>query len=263
MKKAFTIWAMVVVSFAVRGTNLSGSVPIGPSTLPDWKPDAQVKLGWIFDDPKSPVDLDIRYGWDRYVGGEETPPDWIYDADRVDPWGGNPAQWYIKIPNLINDNPYKNFWLSFIYERDNTYQGSRVFTNLDWYPSETLETVTVFEDMFDSSGDPTDNVFLAAYGRMTIAYTLFPNPQYEEIWIGVTGSPANSFDLVEAYVITQCVSAPCIVDMDDLLFFVDDWLKTEPGLVADFVGDDGIVDLLDFTYLAEYWMSNCPSGWPW
>ena len=220
-----------------------------------------MKLGWIFDDPNNPQDSDIQVGWDRYVGGEPTPPDWDYDAARLEPWGNNPGQWYIQVPNLINNNPTKHFWLSYVYERDNTYQGPRAFTNMSWFPFFTYETIDVYEEMFDINGDPTGNPFEAAYGRMTIIYDMSPNPQYEEIYIGVTGSPAGSFHLVEAYVITQCV--PCVVDMDDLLFFLNDWLETGTELEADFVGEDNRVDLLDFSYLAGYWMSNCPENWPW
>ena len=156
-------------------------------------------------------------GWDKWVGNQ---PSWDYDESRVDPWGGNPAQWYIQIPNLNNNNLYKHFWLSHVYERDNTYQGNRAFTNISWFPFDTFETIGAYEDLFDINGNPTDNVFLAAYGRMTVIYDMSPNPQYEEIWLGVTGSPANGFHLLEAYVMTQCVAA-CDFDEDGNVNFDD------------------------------------------
>ena len=52
------------------------------------------------------------------------------------------------------------------------------------------------------SGNPTTNVDLGVYGRMTVVYDMFPNPQYEDIYLGVSGSPYNGFKLLEVYVMT-------------------------------------------------------------
>ena len=195
---------ILIVMLVVLSSTPARSITIGPSTQPDWEPETQVKLGWIFGDPSNPQSTDLLVGWDKWVGDQ---PSWDYDENRIDPWVGNPAQWYIRIPNLNNDNPCKHFWLSHVYERDNTYEGDRVFTNVSWSPFDTYETIHVGEELFDINGNPTANVFLAAYGRITAIYDMSPNPQYEELWLGVTGSPANSFKLLEVYVMTQCVTS--------------------------------------------------------
>ena len=55
----------------------------------------------------------------------------------------------------------------------------------------------------------------------------------------------------------------CIVGLDDLSYFSDYWLMTGSGLPADFLGSDNEVNLIDYSYLASYWMDYCPSSWPW
>lgn len=54
----------------------------------------------------------------------------------------------------------------------------------------------------------------------------------------------------------------CVVDMPDLARFVEEWLMSGTGLAADF-DDSGEVDLFDYSYLANYWLHNCPDSWPW
>ncbi|MHA2334655.1 MAG: hypothetical protein ACXAEU_21690, partial [Candidatus Hodarchaeales archaeon] len=66
--------ASVVGSFIGHG--ITPSIPlatvartnaeeIGPGTLPDWHTDAQVQLGWIFEDPINPQDSSPLTGWDK------------------------------------------------------------------------------------------------------------------------------------------------------------------------------------------------------
>jgi hypothetical protein len=255
---------ILVVMLAVLSSTPVRSITIGPSTQPDWEPEAQVKLGWIFDDPNNPQDTDPLAGWDTWVGNQ---PSWDYNSTRVDPWGDNPAQWYIHIPNLDNDNPYKHFWLSHVYERDNTYQGPRVFTNVSWSPFGTYETIHVSEEMFDVNGIPTGNPFLAAYGRVTAIYDMSPNPQYEELWLGVTGSPADGFKLLEVYVMTQCFVAACDFDEDGNVNFGDiavlalAW-RSEPGDgewnpdcdISD--PNDDVIDYSDLAVCVDNWLAD-------
>ena len=54
----------------------------------------------------------------------------------------------------------------------------------------------------------------------------------------------------------------CIVDLSDLAMFVDEWLTTGVEVAADF-DSSGEVDLIDYNYLANYWLNYCPNGWPW
>ena len=52
----------------------------------------------------------------------------------------------------------------------------------------------------------------------------------------------------------------CVVDMDDLLAFVADWLDdTDPPANLDGLGD---VDLYDYSIIASYWLNYCPDNWP-
>jgi len=208
---------VLVVMSAVLSSTPALSITIGPATQPGWEPQAQVKLGWIFGDPTNPQNTGAMSGWDKWVGSQ---PVWSYDGNRVDPWGGNPAQWYIRIPNLNNENPYKHFWMSYVYEHDNTYEDNRSFTNVDWFPFEDFAVISVQGEMFDSSGNPTNNVDLGVYGRMTVVYDMYPNPQYEDIYLGVAGTPFNDFKLLEVYIMTQCVAA-CDFDEDGSVNFRD------------------------------------------
>jgi len=58
----------------------------------------------------------------------------------------------------------------------------------------------------------------------------------------------------------------CTVNMPDLAAFQSEWLlkELEVGhpLDADF-NHSGQVDLVDFHYLANYWLKHCPLNWPW
>ena len=52
----------------------------------------------------------------------------------------------------------------------------------------------------------------------------------------------------------------CIVDLEDLMNFVTDWLN--PGDVdANLDGLNGVT-LEDFSILTHYWLNYCPDDWP-
>lgn len=54
----------------------------------------------------------------------------------------------------------------------------------------------------------------------------------------------------------------CWVDLPDLAKFLGYWLDGPgPGIPADF-DNSGTVDLVDYNYLAAYWLSYCPDNWP-
>jgi TolB protein len=59
------------------------------------------------------------------------------------------------------------------------------------------------------------------------------------------------------------VYQPCIVDVDDLVKFADEWLFDDrtPALNSDF-NADGKVDMSDFAALAAAWLAPCPQEWP-
>ncbi len=52
----------------------------------------------------------------------------------------------------------------------------------------------------------------------------------------------------------------CVVALDDLANFVDDWLLSGPGLVGDLSGDDD-VEFEDYSVFASWWRDYCPDGW--
>ena len=59
----------------------------------------------------------------------------------------------------------------------------------------------------------------------------------------------------------------CVVDLVDLYNFTSQWLDS--GDVEsnfdweDYPQPENRVDLYDYSYLANYWMSWCPDDWPW
>jgi hypothetical protein len=70
---------------------------------------------------------------------------------------------------------------------------------------------------------------------------------------------------VEDYFVT--IAPYCVVNYWDLDYFVDQWLVGGDA-EANFDWDDNPVpdnrvDFYDFNYLASYWMTWCPEGWPW
>lgn len=177
-------------------------VSIGPGTLPDWHEDAQVQLGWIFDDPTNPHNSNPLPGWNISVGDI---PVWDYDPNRT-AWD-QPAQWYIRIPNLNNDRPVKNFWISWVYDFDTYLEGLRSATSIDWFPDEGSENFQYNEEWFDSDGNLTTDYLEAVYARVTMSIDLYPNPQYEDIWLGTYGGVALAR---EVYILTLCPEPPPI-----------------------------------------------------
>ncbi|MFX1283106.1 MAG: hypothetical protein ACFFB5_05590 [Promethearchaeota archaeon] len=201
--------SIVTLAPMLTGTKILPAIPanvkvdeipgeIGPGTLPDWHEDAQVQLGWIFDDPTNPQESTPLPGWDKAIGDI---PVWSYIPNRTA--FGYPAQWYIRIPNLINDNPSKKFWISWVYEFD-TYlpEGLRSATNLEWYPDSGHGEPQYLEEWFDSDGELTTDFLQATHARVTQNLDLYPNPQYEDVWLGVYGGSKNA---VEVYIKTLCV----------------------------------------------------------
>jgi hypothetical protein len=173
---------------------------IGPGTLPDWHEDAQVQLGWIFDDPTNPQDSDPLPGWNISVGDI---PVWDYDPNRT-VWD-QPGQWYIRIPNLDIDKPVKNFWISWVYDFDTYLPGLRSATNFEWFPYYGFEDFQYIEEWFDGDGNLTTDHLEAVYARVTLSVNLYPNPQYEDIWLGTYGEIALAR---EVYIMTLCTELP-------------------------------------------------------
>jgi hypothetical protein len=201
-------------------------------------------------------------GWDEAIGEI---PVWDYDADRM-AWG-HPGQYYILINNLVNNNPVKHMWISWIYDFDTLASGTRVATNIDWYPFTGLQDHGLVDEWFDSSGNPTTNYLNAVYGRITFNLDLYPNPEYEEIWLGLY---SNTHYVREVYVKTLCVEA-CKGDFDgdgdvdgsDLAAFAANFGRTDCGIPTTCQGDfdnDGDVDGSDLSvFAADFGRTDCPT----
>jgi hypothetical protein len=52
----------------------------------------------------------------------------------------------------------------------------------------------------------------------------------------------------------------CVVALDDLANFADDWLLTGIGLAGD-LNSDNKVKFDDYSIVAWYWQDYCPAGW--
>ena len=244
MKKLFILSVLVIpLIFLVSTTVWSAGFAIGPGELPGWHTDSQVQLGWVFSDPKKPQESEPLPLWDRAIGDI---PVWDYDPSRT-AWG-NPAQWYIRIENLINDNPIKHFWISWVYSFDPYTPGPRAFTNIDWNPGAGYGNYQQIEEWFDESGNPTTNHLVARYARITISLDLYPNPQYEDIWLGTKGA----MEALEVYVKTLCI---------DLATFAADFGRTDCSMPTTCPGDfnnDGDVDGSDLaTFAADFGRTDC------
>ncbi|MHA1991574.1 MAG: hypothetical protein ACW98A_11465, partial [Candidatus Hodarchaeales archaeon] len=184
---------------------------IGPGDIPDWDADAQVKLGWIFDDSYNPQDSTPLDGWNTAIGDV---PVWDYNATRD--LDGSPAQWYIRIPNLANDNPMKKFWMTWVYRVDPASESMETSTNIDWYPFDDYENYQVTGESFDGNGNPTDNVDLIAYSRMTFSVDMYPNPEYEDIWLGVYEAQYVTEVYIETFCIVEIQPEPVIIGPGEL-----------------------------------------------
>jgi len=171
---------------------------IGPGALPDWHLDAQVQLGWVFEDPTNPQDTGPLPDWSKAIDG--IIPIWDYLPDRE--YNGDPAQWHIQIPNINNDNPSKKVWISCVYEYDSSIIGAQYALNISWYPNTGMDNPMVEEELFDINGNPTIVTSEAVYGRVTGSLDLYPNPEYEDIWLGLYGDSKN---VLEVYIKTLCV----------------------------------------------------------
>jgi len=195
--------SMPTLTFSVssRSVLTVEQTSIGPGTLPDWHEDAQVKLGWVFDDPTNPQNSDPLPGWNISI--YIMLPAWDYDPGRI-VWD-QPGQWHIRIPNLDNDRPVKHFWISWVYDFDTYLPGLRSATSIDWFPDDGSGNFQYSEEWFDSDGNLTTNFMEAVYARATLSVNLYPNPQYEDIWLGTYGLLALAR---EVYILTLCPLTP-------------------------------------------------------
>jgi hypothetical protein len=203
MKRIASIGILMFSFILILTPNVRSAV-VGPGELPSWHEDAQLQLGWIFNDPTNPQNSVPIESWDKAIGNI---PTWSFDPGRV-AWG-NPGQWAIRIPNLINDNPVKHFWLSWVYEFD-VLANPRTYTSIDWSPDNGFTNLGVSDVWFQADGmTETTDINLAVYGRMTIIYDLYPNPEWEDIWLGLDPmSVNNGFYVTEVYVKTFCTPIP-------------------------------------------------------
>jgi hypothetical protein len=53
----------------------------------------------------------------------------------------------------------------------------------------------------------------------------------------------------------------CIAEFDDFAKLAEQWLNTASGLTGDLDGDND-VDFDDLSWLADFWLCNCPAPWP-
>jgi hypothetical protein len=53
----------------------------------------------------------------------------------------------------------------------------------------------------------------------------------------------------------------CIVGLYDLAAFCEQWLQTGANLEAD-LNSNEIVDFVDYSIFANFWLDNCPPDWP-
>ena len=86
---------------------------------------------------------------------------------------------------------------------------------------------------------------------------------------GTIGQPDAGEMSGEGYVLTGgfWYGRGCVVDLVDLQKFTSQWLDSGE-VEANFDWEvypqpDNRVDLHDYSYLANYWMSWCPDDWPW
>jgi hypothetical protein len=88
--------------------------------------------------------------------------------------------------------------------------GTRITTNVDWSPFTGWADLGFSDEWFDSNGNPTSDNQRAAFGHFTWAFDMYPNPEYEEIWLGLF-SPG--YFAKEVYLKTICVEG-CEGDID-------------------------------------------------
>ena len=53
----------------------------------------------------------------------------------------------------------------------------------------------------------------------------------------------------------------CVVTLDHLIRFAEDWLKSGAGIPAD-LNSSNNVNMIDYTLFTAYWMKFCPDAWP-
>jgi len=53
----------------------------------------------------------------------------------------------------------------------------------------------------------------------------------------------------------------CVVTLDHLIRFADDWLMSGAGIPAD-LDNSNNVDMIDYVLFTAYWMDFCPDAWP-
>jgi len=160
-------------------------------------------------------------------------------------------------------------WISWVYDFDKLAPPEfRIATQVDWLPSTGWKNLGMVDEWFDSAGRPTTDDQAATYGRFTWNLELSPNPESEEVWLGLF---SNGYRAREVYIKTLCVEA-CEGDFDndgdldgsDLAVFAADFGRTDccntgvPPCEGDF-NNDCDVDGSDLAmFAADFGRTDCP-----
>lgn len=165
---------------------------VGPPELPDWAGEAQIKLGWEFDDSLAPQTSNPIQGWDV---APQSIPSWHYFSDAIE--YENPAQWQVQLDNGEGTGELMRFLVSWVY----TYVGDHGFyTSIAWDPSDSYENFDTQEDYFDDQGQAVDDPQQASFGRFTQTVDMYPDPDTIDVYLGVDFD-AEGMLLAEAYLL--------------------------------------------------------------
>ena len=224
---------------------------------PNWRGrDGTTYQQWTFNDndnPAAPEVIDNRYG-----SANATITIGLYGSgwfNQLPGLGTQTGYWdlglkggsiVIDIDNQPQIMPQKEIWVQVTYFKD-IHQAPIV-----QIPGATyISSQTVLVEQVPTGGDWFIDQSI---------WRIRPSVNHEQIIVNTEPTWASLIDQI--VVDTYTGAGKCIVALDDLSNFCDQWLMQGTDLEADLDGDKN-VDFDDFAIFAALWLKPCPPDWPW
>ncbi len=216
---------------------------------PEWRgQDGTTFQHWRFDNDDNPAEPDVI---DNPFGGAtatitvgEFGGHWLDDPGlgQTGIWdiGGQGGQIALHIDNQSSELEYADVWVQVTF-----------YAGITEAPTVNVPgAVLLSEEVVLVSDDPPGR-----WDMHQSRWVIYPAQEYEQVIL--TSNPVWGSMIDQVVVDTRLAPANCIVDLNQLVKFCEQWPLTGPDMDFD-LDNSGGVDFEDFSMFANSWLHICP-----